>query len=104
MAGTGGVGMHPKGYAQFTSAVTKKQLGIDAPATGATVIPDGALKALIQCETQDIRWRDDGGDPTTSVGNLLKANTVLEYEGEMSKFIFIETAATTKVNVNYYGI
>jgi hypothetical protein len=104
MPGAGGVTLHPKGYAQFTSVAALKTLGVDAPATGGTPIPDGAVKALIQPEAQDIRWTDDGTNPTTVIGNLLKVNTVLEYEGDLARFKFIETAASAKVNVNYYGI
>lgn len=104
MPGAGGVTLHPKGYSQFASAAAVRQLGVDAPSTGATPIPDGAIKALIQPEAQDIKWTDDGTTPTTTIGNLLKVNTVLEYEGDLAKFRFIEVAASAKVNVNYYGI
>lgn len=104
MPGAGGVTLHPKGYAQFTAVSAARTLGVDAPATGATAIPDGAVKALIQPEAQDVKWTDDGTTPTTAIGNLLKVNTVLEYEGDLAKFRFIEVAASAKVNVNYYGI
>jgi hypothetical protein len=104
MSGAGGVTLHPKGFAQFTAVSGVLTLGTSAPATGTTPIPDGAIKALIQPEAQDVRWTDDGTTPTATIGMLLKVNTVLEYEGDLAKFKFIETAASAKVNVNYYGI
>lgn len=91
----------PNGYSQYTSLASAKSLLTDVPATG-TIIPDGSIRALIQPETQDIRWRDDGVAPTAAIGNLLKANTVLQYEGDLSKFQMIEVTASAKVNVNYY--
>lgn len=109
MPGASGVGQHSKGYGQYTSAASVTQLGVNAPnaggLSGVVAIPEGSIKALIQAETQDIRWTDDPNTtPTASVGNLLKVNTILEYEGDLSRFKFIQVAATAVVNVNYYGI
>ena len=49
-----------------------------------------------------MRWRDDGVDPTASVGMLLVAGTPLQYDGDLSRIKFIETTASAKLNVSYY--
>jgi hypothetical protein len=58
--------------------------------------------ALIVAETQDVRWRDDGTAPTSTVGMLLKAGVIFQYDGDLSKIKFIETASSAKVNISYY--
>lgn len=58
--------------------------------------------ALIQAETKDVRWRDDGTSPTASVGMVLAAGASLRYDGDLRKIKFIETAASAKLNVSYY--
>jgi hypothetical protein len=68
------------------------------------VIPDGAIRALIQAESQDLRWRDDGTAPTATVGMTLKVNTVLEYDGDLEKIQFIQAAAGGIVNASVYGV
>ena len=93
MAGPVG-GINPKGYQQITALSSAVSL----------TVPEGAIRALIQCETQDVRWRDDGTDPTGAIGMLLKVNTVLEYDGRLDKLRFIEAAASAKLNVSYYGV
>lgn len=101
MGEVSGVINKPNGYAQYTSLAAAKSLKTDAPATG-TILPDRSIKALIQAETQDIRWTDDGTTPTAAIGMLLKANTVLEFEGNLATFKMIEVAASAKVNISYY--
>lgn len=80
------------GYQQLTSL---------AAAAGLTV-PDGTLMAIIQAETQNVRWRDDGTNPTTSVGMVLAAGTSLVYTGSFAAIKFIEVTASAKLNVSYY--
>lgn len=82
-----------KGYQQITSL----------SAAAALTVPSGATVALIQAETKDVRWRDDGTNPTTSVGMIIPAGTSLFFTGSLSAFRVIETAASAKLNVSYYG-
>lgn len=82
-----------KGYVQVTSL---------ASAAGVGTVPDGATFALITPETQSIRWRDDGVDPTASVGMPLAAGATLQYTGKFSALKMIETSASAKVNITYY--
>lgn len=82
----------PLGYEQVTTL---------SAAAGLTP-PSGADRALIQAVTQDVRWRDDGTSPTASVGMLLAAGSTLDYDGDLSTFEAIETAASAELNVSYY--
>jgi hypothetical protein len=72
-------------------------------AAQALTVPTGALEARIQCTTQAVRWRDDGSDPTATVGMLLPVNTDIVYNGRLDKIKFIEATASAVLNVSYYG-
>jgi hypothetical protein len=82
----------PVGYQQLTGM---------SSATGLTV-PAGAQFALIVAETQNVRWRDDGTNPTASVGMLLTTGTTLVYEAGLSAIRFIAATAGAVLNVSYY--
>ena len=65
----------------------------------------GAIIALIQSEGGTTRWRDDGTNPTGTVGFKLTENTPLQYNiKDLSKIKFIADTTTpaTQVNVSYY--
>jgi hypothetical protein len=86
-------GLSAKGYQQLTSL---------ASATAMTV-PTGATVALIQAESQSIRWRDDGTNPTTSAGMVIAAGETVFFTGSLSGFRAIEVSASAKLNISYYG-
>lgn len=79
------------------------QIAVLTSAVGLGTVPDSTKMAVIIPETQTVRWRDDGTNPTASVGMPLTANSVLFYRGTMSAFKVIETTATAKLNVSFYG-
>lgn len=84
------------GYQQFTVAT----------ATALPSIPTGTFEALLVCETQTVRWRDDGTNPTASVGMPLIANQAFPYMGNATSLAamrIIQTTATATCNVTYYG-
>lgn len=83
----------PLGYEQITSL----------SAAAALTVPAGAAVAVIEAETQAVRWRDDGTDPTATVGMPLPTGRVFVYAGALSAIKFIEQAASAKLNVNYYA-
>lgn len=85
--------LKPLGYQQVTSL---------SSAAGLTV-PNGTILALIIPESQSVRWRDDGTNPTASVGMLLAAGATLSYTGDMLSIKFIEVTASAKLNISYYG-
>lgn len=94
-------------YAAGTNNVVRKCA--DTPSVGVKA-PDGAYGMLIQVEAQNIRWRDDGTDPTATDGMLLQAgaaptadaSTVRLYDGDIDKFRWIEVAAGAIVHISYY--
>lgn len=66
-------------------------------------IPSGPnVVALIIPETQNVRFRDDGTDPTSTVGMLLVAGQPFLYTGNLSALRMIQVAATAAVTVAYY--
>jgi hypothetical protein len=81
------------GYQQITSL---------SSATGLT-IPQGTTLALIVPETQNVRWRDDGADPTASVGMPIFVGASLSYDGDLNRIKFIESTAGAKLNICYYA-
>lgn len=85
--------LRPLGYQQITSL---------SSATGLTV-PKSATVALISPETQSVRWRDDGTNPTASVGMVLAADDYIFYTGYLETIKFIEVTASAKLNISYYG-
>ena len=82
----------PLGHIQITS------LG---SAVGMTV-PDKARLAIIQAQAQNVRWRDDGVNPTTSVGMIITAGDQLFYTGNMEAIKFIEVTASAVLNIAFY--
>lgn len=83
--------LEPCGYQQISSL---------AAATALTW-PNQAKLAMVQPETKDVRWRDDGTDPTAAIGMILVANDILVYTGTAA-IKFIEVAASGKLNITYY--
>ena len=83
----------PLGYQQITATTVAFSL---SP-------PGGARIALIQAEAQNLRWRDDGTNPTATVGMLLTVGAAMEYDGNLAAFKGINATAGTIVNVSYYA-
>ena len=89
------------GYQQITSL--SEATGLTVPAVdrfGNKVMP---TMALIICETQNVRWRDDGTAPTASVGMPLTVGTALQYDGDLNRIQFIEQTGSAKLNISYYA-
>jgi hypothetical protein len=79
-----------------------QNLTIPAASTALTV-PSGAKRALIQCESADVRWRDDGTAPTATVGMRLDNGSSMEYTGDLAAIRFIRrTGSSGTINVSYY--
>ena len=89
------------GYEQISSLSSSQALNVPSvDANGLAVKPS---IALITPETQGVRWRDDGGTLTSSVGMPLAAGVTLQYDGDLKKIRFIEQAASAKLNISYYA-
>lgn len=73
-------------------------------AATALTVPAGSHTAVMTCETQNVRYRDDGTNPSSTVGIVLvKDLTPFVFKGNLAQLKFIETAASAKLNVTYYG-
>lgn len=82
--------IEPAGYRQISpSSVTGVRIG-------------SARVALIQALNQNVRLRDDGVDPTASVGYRLHAGQSIWYIGDMVKLRMIEESAGAEVNILAY--
>jgi len=84
----------------------RKALGYQQITTvnaAVTLASRNAVFAIIQAETKDVRWRDDGVAPTALVGMILPAGGTLVYDGALDAIQFIETAASAKLNITYFG-
>lgn len=87
-------GLDPLGHQQITSL---------SAATSLTV-PAGTSIIIVTPQTQAVRWRDDGTDPTATVGYPLPAGSELHYDSSKpSRLKFIEQTASATINVAYYG-
>lgn len=84
----------PAGYQQLTI------LG----SASALTVPAGTKLTMIQAEAQAVRYRDDGTDPTASVGMVIAAGQTVAYNGNPSAVKIIESTAGAKVNVLYYKV
>lgn len=98
----------PCGYGRWATQLTAAMNLATAPTDGTGLGGAGMIgrpnRALIMCETQDVRWTDDESvDPTATVGMLLKVNTLLSYTGDLSKLRFIQVAATAVLHVSFYN-
>ena len=88
-----------KGYKQGVSITTAKTL---ATAVGGGGIPNGSTIAVCQAEAQALRYRDDGTNPTASVGMLLNVGDIVEFDKDLNALTFIEVATGAKLNVTFY--
>lgn len=80
-----------------------EKLTVSSTAVGLASIPSRAYFALVRCESNNVRWRDDGTAPTATEGILMKADEFLEYDGSLTKIKFIRVGSDATVYVSYYG-
>jgi len=84
----------PLGYHQFTNLSTVINL--------QAVIPSLATYAIISVENSDIRWRDDGNNPTASVGFPFLSGQTMLFAGNLSALKFIQQTTGAVLNVSFY--
>lgn len=89
------------GYQQIVAPTVSTALTIPTRSS-QTGIAGTPTVAIIAVESQGIRWRDDGVAPTASVGMPVAPGAVLIYDGDLTRFRFIQTAGSATVNVSYY--
>lgn len=94
---TPGLPVVPVGYCQLTSVDTAVLIS-----TCSGGIPAGANMMLMVAEAQAIRYRDDGTNPSTTVGMPLAVAATIFYEGTLSKVAVIGQTSGAKVNILFY--
>jgi len=65
-------------------------------------IPAGATWAVIVIEGADVRWRDDGVVPTSTIGMPLAQGSTMTYRGNLAAIQFIQQTGGAVLNVSYY--
>ena len=88
--------LRPVGYQQIISP--SASIGLVLP----TDKPPPRI-AVIQVLSQNVRWRDDGNAPTSSVGMQLAVGNDILYTGDLDTIRFIEESAGAEININYYS-
>ena len=86
---------NPVGYQQLTADATARAL----------TVPTSANRCVITSQTATYRWRDDGTDPTSTVGMPITNGQTLTLEdaASMAAFKAIRTTGTSAVlNISYY--
>lgn len=100
--GQGTVKPAPYPYTSLpTTSAGYQQLTSISSATSLTV-PTGATIAEICVETAAVRYRDDGTDPSATVGMPVSAGTCFAYSGPLRAIRFIAVSGSPVVNVLYY--
>ena len=88
--------LKPLGYEQLTSA----------GAVLVPTVPAGACRIMIVAETKAIRIRDDGTNPSGTVGFIIPANTIYYYTSSKPgalRIIEDGGTSTAKINLLYYA-
>ncbi len=86
--------LEPNGYQQITTLTSAQSLKV----------PKGARVALLQAVGQNIRWLDNGFNPTASLGAQLVPGKDKLYTGDLARIRFIEETASAELNVTYRGL
>jgi hypothetical protein len=84
--------IQPCGYQQIT----------DVSGVTNLTVPAGANTALIQVEGSQVRWVDDGTNPSAGIGMFIPVNGGQWYVGDLGRLKLIQDAAGAKLNVSYY--
>jgi hypothetical protein len=89
------------GYQQITTLSSATSLTVpNKDVQGLSCKPS---IALITPEGQAVRWRDDDVAPTATVGMPLAVGVTLQYDGDLTKILFIEQVGGAKINISYYA-
>ena len=83
--------LKPLGYVKLTPT-----------AATALTVPAGARYAMCKTETQSVRYRDDGTNPTATDGMLIDVGDEFWYAGNLNAVKFIETTGGAVLHVSFY--
>jgi hypothetical protein len=84
------------GYQQSTSLSTSSAINLPS-------IPAGAQSVIIDVESAGVRFRDDGNDPTSSVGRPISSGQSLCYANDPHGIRIIGQTGSPTINVTYYA-
>lgn len=84
------------GYQQATSLSTSSAINLPS-------VPSNAQSVTIDVEGSGIRFRDDGTDPTQSIGRPMSAGQSLCYANDPHSIRIIGQTAGATINVTYYA-
>jgi hypothetical protein len=87
--------------ASYTN-VGSSQLCTSLVTVNTLTVPQGVDRVLIQAQSGPIRWRDDGGAPSATVGFYLESTDSVLYGGEIEKIRMIQVGTTAQVFASYY--
>lgn len=95
-----------KAYARYHSPAHLTPLGYRQLALGGVAvalpnIPTHAQTAHIRC-TKGWRWRDDGTNPTPTLGMYVLADEPVIYDGDLAAMRVIASGVDGELNVSYY--
>ena len=65
-------------------------------------IPVGTQLVLASVEVANVRYRDDGTAPTTSIGVQIYQGQTLTYNGNLAAIQFIAVSGSPVINVAFY--
>ncbi len=88
------------GYQQIAAGGLASSTALSIPSNASG--KGDASYAIIQAEAQAVRWRDDGVDPSATVGMTIPAGGELRYDGNLADIRFIQATAGAILNVSYY--
>lgn len=104
-ATVGGIAVSPSNALPTKSGIYVSagtgQYGLTVATATSLTVPGGTLYAEICVETQSVRYKDDGGTPTSSSG-LLAQPGCFPYAGPLASLSFIQTIASATLDVSYY--
>ena len=89
------------GYEQITNLTAA--VGLTVPIRDVNGLSVRPIVALITPATAGVRWRDDGVDPTATVGMPLAVGETLQYNGDLTFIRFIQSGGVAELNINYYA-
>jgi len=90
----------PLGYCQLSAGALSSATGLASCSGG---IPAGATMVVLQAETANVRYRDDGIAPTALVGLILiSGQSPMLYTGTLSKLKFIAESGSPLLDVAFY--
>lgn len=90
--------LKPIGFQKLSVSSTAVALTIPTTEDGIT-----ARTAVIVVEDDAVRWRDDGVDPSASVGMLASSGSSFIYDAKLGEIRFIRVTGDAVVDIAYYA-